>query len=30
MRGFKDLKVYQLAYKLALEVFEISKMICLQ
>lgn len=24
-RGFRDLKVYQLAYKLALEIFEISK-----
>lgn len=23
--GFKDLKVYQLAYKLAMEIFEISK-----
>ncbi len=25
MRGFKDLEVYQLAYELALEIFEISK-----
>ena len=25
MRGFRDLKVYQLAYKLAMEVFEESK-----
>ncbi|MCK4395610.1 four helix bundle protein [candidate division WOR-3 bacterium] len=25
-RGFKDLKVYQLAYKLAMEIFEESKM----
>jgi len=24
-RGYKDLKVYQLAYKLAMEIFEISK-----
>ncbi len=24
-RGYRDLKVYQLAYKLALEIFEISK-----
>ena len=24
-RGFRDLKVYQLAYKLALEIFEITK-----
>lgn len=24
-RGYKDLKVYQLAYKLALEIFDISK-----
>ena len=24
-RGYKDLKVYQLAYKLAIEIFEISK-----
>ena len=24
-KGFKDLKVYQLAYKLAMEIFEISK-----
>lgn len=24
-RGFRDLKVYQLAYKLALEIFEISR-----
>ena len=25
MGGFKDLKVYQMAYKLAMEIFEISK-----
>lgn len=25
-RGFKDLKIYQLAYKLAMEIFEESKM----
>lgn len=25
MGGFKDLKVYQLAYKLAMEIFEITK-----
>ncbi len=25
MRGFRDLKVYQLAYKLAMEIFEESK-----
>ena len=24
-RGFKNLKVYQLAYQLAMEIFEISK-----
>jgi len=24
-RGYKDLKVYQLAYKLAMEIFEITK-----
>ena len=24
-RGYKDLKVYQLAYKLAMEIFEIYK-----
>ena len=23
--GFKDLKVYQISYKLAMEIFEISK-----
>ena len=26
MGGFKDLKVYQMAYKLAMEIFEISKL----
>lgn len=25
MRGFKDLEVYQLSYKLAMEIFEVSK-----
>lgn len=25
LRGFKDLKVYQLAYRLAMEIFEITK-----
>jgi len=25
MQGFRDLKVYQLAYKLAMEIFEVSK-----
>ena len=25
MQGYRDLKVYQLAYKLAMEVFNISK-----
>jgi hypothetical protein len=24
-RGFRDLKVYQLAYKLAMEIFHLSK-----
>lgn len=24
-RGFRDLKVYQLSYQLALEIFEITK-----
>ena len=25
MQGFRDLKVYQLAYRLAMEIFEASK-----
>lgn len=25
MRGFKDLEVYQLAYKLAMQIFDVSK-----
>ena len=25
-QGYKDLKVYQLAYKLAMEIFEITKL----